>query len=228
MILTLTLFSLAQLSTTPDSQIDGYIVHERSVNTFIHNRQLDQAIAADTSGNILSVWGSRRQEVGTFGVFGAWLDPLGRPLGTELHINQTVQGHQTRPATAIGSDGTAWVVWESTGQDGDGLGIYARRLTLQTTAPEASKTLLPEGVEFRINQERSGDQIHATVEIDTNGNVLIAWEDWSTGNAQIKARRFQLDGSGSSDEFLLGADHMKRQTLPCLAPLRAGNFVAVW
>ena len=228
MILTLTLFSLAQLSTTPDSQIDGYIVHERSVNTFIHNRQLDQAIAADTSGNILSVWGSRRQEVGTFGVFGAWLDPLGRPLGTELHINQTVQGHQTRPATAIGSDGTAWVVWESTGQDGDGLGIYARRLTLQTTAPEASKTLLPEGVEFRINQERSGDQIHATVEIDTNGNVLIAWEDWSTGNAQIKARRFQLDGSGSSDEFLLGADHMKRQTLPCLAPLSAGNFVAVW
>ncbi len=238
MILTFALSALAQHATpaqsgatTTPSPIDGYTVREGFVNTFTHNRQLDQALAADQHGNILSVWDSRRQEVGTFGIFGAWLDPLGRPLGTELHINQTVQGNQTRPSAAIAEDGSAWVVWESTGQDGDGLGIYARRLTQSTPSagsPDATSTLLPNGDEIRINQQRSGDQIHPVVEINSQGDVLIAWEDWSTGNSQVKARLFQLDGTAKSDEFSFGESDQHRQILPCLAPLANGTFAAVW
>ncbi len=211
--------------------LSDYQFTERAVNTFTHNRQVDQSIAADADGNLLMVWGSRRQEVGTFGVFGAWLDPFGRPLGTELHINETVQDNQLRPSAAFAPDGSAWVVWQSNAQDGDGFGVYARRLTLQEKDLGSGETrieLLPAGSEILVNQERSGDQMRPVVEFSSDGNAFIVWEDWSTGLSQIKARSFSNNGLPLCDEFFLAPNKESLQTLPAIAPLAQGQFAAVW
>ncbi|MDP6849976.1 MAG: hypothetical protein QF524_03455, partial [Planctomycetota bacterium] len=223
----ITLLTLALLQ----NPLSDFHLTERAANTFTHNRQVDQAIAADKDGNLLMVWGSRRQEVGTFGVFGAWLDPFGRPLGTELHINTTVQDNQLRPSAAFAPDGSAWVVWQSNAQDGDGFGVYARRLTLQENILEDGSTrteLLPKGDEIRVNQERSGDQIRPVLEFSSNGSAFVAWEDWSTGISQIKVRSFSQDGTPLCDEFLIAPNQNLRQTLPSIAPLAGERFAAVW
>jgi len=65
---------------------------EAQANTYTFSAQEDPSLAVDGEGRLLATWTSRRQELGTYGVFAQLLDPLGRPLGTELHVNQTLPG----------------------------------------------------------------------------------------------------------------------------------------
>ncbi|MFW5653779.1 MAG: hypothetical protein ACOC0P_07005, partial [Planctomycetota bacterium] len=102
--------------------------HEFRLNGFTGNQQSNVSIDfSPTRGEGFAVWGSRRQEFGSFGVFGQRFDAAGRKLGPELQINDFMPGQQSDPAVAWVNDETAWVAWESINQDGDRGGIYLRR-----------------------------------------------------------------------------------------------------
>ncbi|MDG2309923.1 MAG: hypothetical protein P8L98_05005, partial [Planctomycetota bacterium] len=51
------------------TQLPGNAQFDVQANTFTNNRQTEASIATNSQGNILAVWGSRRQEQGSFGVF---------------------------------------------------------------------------------------------------------------------------------------------------------------
>jgi hypothetical protein len=204
---------------------------EARVNTFTENRQQDQGLAVDREGRILVAWGSRRQEFGTYGVFAQFLDPLGRALGTEIHVNTTLPGFQGKPSVAFARDGSAWIAWVSSGQDGQYGGIYMRRLVLRRKKDGTGReytTLVPDGEEIRVNGTTRGDQIEPVIEATRDGSIFAAWVSDHTGNRYAYGRLFDPDGTPLGGEFRLGEGVEFQESLPTLAVLGGNRVVAVW
>ena len=91
---------------TPEPRITA----ELTANTWTASTQYEPAMAASGDGHVLVAWASRRQEDGAFGVFAQLLDPMGRPVGTETHINQHTEGAQAGPAVAFDQNSGAALV----------------------------------------------------------------------------------------------------------------------
>jgi hypothetical protein len=201
------------------------------VNTFTENRQQDQSLAIDDEGRILIAWGSRRQEFGTYGLFAQYLDPLGRPLGTEMHINTHLVGHQGKPSVAFGPDGSAWIAWCSSGQDGHLGGIYMRHLELRQNTDTSAKTyetLVPAGEEIRINETWTGDQFDPVITIGRDGQIFAAWISDHTGHRYAFGRLFDANGVPASGEFRLGTRVDIQESLPSLARLAGDRVITIW
>jgi hypothetical protein len=215
----------------PETGLSAPFATERRVNTFTEDRQQDPALAVDGDGRILVAWSSRRQEFGTSGVYAQFLDPLGRPLGTEIHVNARLAGPQAEPATAFAPDGSAWVAWRSSGQDGQAGGIYLRRLEPVTRTDEAGDryvTLSPSGPELRVNETAKGDQRDPVLSVGPDGSIFAAWVSDHDGEIRAYGRVLDPDGLPASGEFRLGERSGVRESLPSIARLSDGRAAAVW
>lgn len=205
----------------PQSPIAGFDQLEIQANTFTSNRQQDASVAADAHGNLMVAWGSRRQEQGTFGIFAQFLDPRGRALSTEIHVNQFVPSEQAKPSVTFAADGTAWILWHSVGQDGDGVGLYARRFGMTKDG------LKPLGDEFSVNTLTENDQLDGVLSAAPDGGVLCAWTGFEKQREVIHARHFQADGTPSGKEFRISSDSENSEHLVSLASSPNG-VLAVW
>jgi len=220
-------FCVAASPVAADDGADVAAVHEVRGNLFLSNAQDHAALAVDPrTGCSLAVWGSRRQENGGYGVFGRLLDPAGKPVGGEIHINQYTINNQQDPAVAFAPDGSAWVVWQSFLQDGDQGGIVMRRFGWRDDGVFAALS-----DEMIVNHAARGDQTTPSVAV-SDDRVLVMWEsrevlDGESGERAAhvaKARLFDGAGTPLGDEFRM----MERDAaLPSAAALPNGGFVAV-
>ena len=172
---------------------------ELTANTWRPNRQVEPTIAADSDGNLLIAWASRRQEDGGFGVYAQLLDPLGRPIGTEVHVNQQIKGSQVSPAVAFDPhNGRALIVWESTHQDGSGAGIVGRWFEISPLGAHAVTD------ELAINAGRQGEQTKPSVAINEAGVAMVAWTSEVDQRFAAISRAFDRAGLPLTDDFNLG------------------------
>lgn len=195
---------------------------ESPVNLFTHNAQQHATVAVDAWGGVIAVWESRRQELGSSGIFARRLDPVGRPIGGEIHINQTLKDQQVTPAVATGPGGEVWFVWESYNQDGSQGSIVAREFTVLHDG-----TLTPVSNEMLVNQTREGHQSHPTVAVNAFGDVFFAWV-CAAGETPAVVGRARLAGGILTQETRLGAGDCGRESQIAVASLATGEFVAVW
>ena len=204
--------------------LSDYQVVETRANTFTGNVQHRSSIGVDGDGNMFVAWASRRQESGTYGVFAQRFDPLGRPLGTEIHVNQFLPGYQSEPAVSIDQSGTAWVAWQSLGQDGSRSGIFMRRFGMKDGLFQAL------GDETRVNTTIEGDQVTPGIATNRNGRTLVAWSSLDKhDDLRTAARVFNSDGSPATGELILSAPHIKgKDRLPTTVGLPDGRFLVAW
>lgn len=97
------------------------------VNSYTTNDQGPPAVAADDAGNFVVVWASRYQDGSDYGVFGQRFDPAGAPAGSEFQVNTHTTSAQLFSAVAAAGSGKFVATWTSSGQDGDGLGVFGQR-----------------------------------------------------------------------------------------------------
>jgi len=203
-------------------------VIETQANVFKASTQENISFAVDAiTGNIVAVWDSKRQEDGSYGVYGRLFDSFARPLSPEIHVNDFVNGAQRRPAVAFDERGGVWFAWESTGQDGSGTGIVARRFSADFS--EATD-------EIAVNEMREGTQGQVVVASDGIGGVAIMWEtpakkgDDVTARTELRMRLFGTDGKAITGERVVasdaagGSDHAGT----IVFNHEAGEYVAVW
>src|SRR2546423_1494815 len=88
------------------------------------------------------------------------------PVGGEFRVNSYTTSVQRSGKAAFDAAGDFVVVWQSSGQDGDGYGIYAQRY---------SSAGVPQGGEFRANTSTTGHQAGPAVAMDAAGDFVIAW-----------------------------------------------------
>ncbi len=120
---------------------------EFQVNSYTSGSQDQPDVASDGDGNVVVAWTSGRSGFGNTqdgsqsGVFARHLTSLGDPIGPEFQVNTYTIGAQRTPAISVDSSGTFVVVWASgynygfASQDGDGSGIFGRRLRITAFEP---------------------------------------------------------------------------------------------
>ncbi len=166
------------------SKAGGSIVGrtERRANESTVGAQRFPAAARAPSGETLIVW----EGVGESGtdVFGRIVDDAGAPLVPEFRVNSTLtldQGHPRAAATANGFI----VTWDSQGQDGSGLGVYARTFDLDGQ---------PISDEIRVPNSTAGDQLRPAVAANKEGRFAVSWTNANAGNPDIYAAIVDIDG----------------------------------
>jgi Ca2+-binding RTX toxin-like protein len=180
-------------------------------------------VAALVGGGAVVAWTGSEDEVtnpaSASGVAAQIFDGNFVKLGTQFHVNTTKAGKQAVGGVAPLGNGGFVVTWESaplsgaTGQDGSGLGIYARRFNVDGS---------PASGEFRVNTSTTGDQKQPRIAALANGGFVVVWID--DGEGTYKAQRFSSSGSAVGGEILIGGSAQST----AVAGLKDGGFVAIW
>jgi Ca2+-binding RTX toxin-like protein len=151
------------------------------------------------------------------------------PIGSEFLVNSetineqitvTFPGQTPPRSVAIDQDGDFVVVWTSFGQDGEGYGIYAQRFNASGVA---------QGTEFRVNTTTAGDQQHASVAMDSDGDFVVLWESYESGKGyDIYAQRYSAAGVAQGTEFQINSPDPGAQRFGSVAMDADGDFVSTW
>lgn len=135
----------------------------------------------------------------------------------------TVQG---QPQITALPDGGFVITWTSTGQDGDGAGIYAQRYSFDFD----NETFDPVGSEFRVSTTTSGEQFHSSVTTLSDGGFLVSWTSTQNGaaDADLYAQRYNAGGTPSGGEFRLDSSTNGYQDFAEVIGLPDGTYAAAW
>ena len=141
----------------------------------------------------------------------------------EIVLNNFVALEEAPAAAAVDANGNYVLAWQSYGQDGSGLGVFARRFNSVGD---------PLGEPFLVTNTTDGNQAQPDVAVDASGNFTIVWqsEDLDGSGYDIFARRFEVDGEAVGSEYrvndrTIAGDHGK----PGLAiDPDDGSTVIVW
>lgn len=192
-------------------------------NTFEASAQANATLDVSPDGRVLVAWDSRRQQQGSPGVYAQLFSPEGQRLSPEIEVNLYTRNAQVNPAVMWASDGAAWIVWNSYGQDDNAMGVVARRFTSDFSSGSP---------EIAVNSTREGDQVSAVVASGPGGRVLVAWvSSAGTRPARLIARVFGADGLAQTDEIEIAPLPEVRQTTPTLtslSPASGAAYLLAW
>lgn len=188
---------------------------EIAVNTRTGNANSDPAVAIDARGNFVVAWESTI--AGSYEIRARRFDARGAALSAELAVNAEIASSQRAPALAMTADGAFVVAWRSN-LDGS-LEVRARRFD-----PSGK----PASDELSVNTTRVGDQVAPSVAIAHDGSFVIAWENSFDNGYDIRARRFDAQGTAKTDELAIQPAAGTQQFAPALAMAKNGNFLIAW
>lgn len=172
---------------------------EVRVNTTTANHQQGLAMVFDSAGNLVTAWSSLHQDGSDWGVYCQRFDSSGARLGNPFALNTTTANSQMNVTLAAGPDGEVVAAWQSRGQDGDGWGIYARKLSANASTFST---------EIRLNDTTAGQQFDAKIGIAEDGTWLATWTTGATNGAgwEVRARKFDANGAPESASFAVNQD----------------------
>lgn len=163
---------------------------EWPVNSFTSGAQeladTGKAIAAMPDGGYIVSWASTDQDGDAKGVYAQRFDASGDLLGSESRVNTVTAGNQQRSSVAAAADGSAVVVWQSSGQDGTGTGVFGQRFDADGQ---------PVAVEFQVNVTTDSDQDTPSVTRLTDGGFVVVWAGKGVGDISgVFGRRYNASG----------------------------------
>lgn len=191
------------------------------VNTTTENSQANPAVAVDGDGDFIITWRSQGQDGSGYGVYAQQYSAAGVPQGGEFRVNTFTTGDQRNAEVAMDAAGNFVVAWHSVGQDGSAEGVFAQRFNANGT---------PVGAEFRVNSYTNARQYYPAVDMDADGDFVIAWMSNSQdgGGEGIYAQRYDAQGVPQGGEFRVNTTYVGNQEYPDVAMDAAGNFAIAW
>ncbi|MEM1336312.1 MAG: hypothetical protein AAGF96_01120 [Bacteroidota bacterium] len=142
-------------------------------------------------------------------------------FGDDFQVNSYTDKNQNYPKVAIAPDGRAVVVWESDGQDNDGLAVAAQRYTT-----DGSKS----GDEFMVNTATALAQSQPTVAIADDGSHIIFWrsKEQDGDGFGVYAQRYDDAGNTVGNEFRINEATNSNQDQAYAAYHSNGNLMVIW
>ncbi len=128
------------------------------------------SIAMADDGSFVAVWNNDSGKEGLtdnsgLGVFARRYNADGSAATAVFQVNTTIANDQDLPDIAFDSNGTYTIVWESTGQDGDGGGIVLRNFSATNVG----------GSEIIANATTASDQNEPHIAIDSANRRIVTW-----------------------------------------------------
>ncbi len=194
------------------------ITGEFQINQETAGDQRDNAVAMLPDGRFAVAW--EGQDVSGTEIFLRTFSADGTALSGEVLVNTVTSANQTDPAVAALADGTLMVVWESAGQDGDGLGVFGRIMSVTGSALSA---------EVAVNQETAGDQ-HAPEVSHTDDGFVVVWQTINQDGPAtgIFARRFSRTGVATEGEWIVNTITSGNQKMPDVVGSASDAMTIVW
>ena len=196
------------------------------------------ALAMDGSGNFVVLWSVRHGEK-RFDGDGKELSPSSvegeATRGNEFQINDQTTGNQKNPNVGMDREGNFVVVWQSSGQDGSGEGIFAKRYDAQgrELAPPPGLKGKGSGNEFQISRETRQDQEWPSVSMTPRGAFVVAWQGRvfpknQGGISAILAQRHDSEGRRIGEEFRVNISSARAIAGIALASAPDGSLLIAW
>ncbi len=174
------------------------------------------AAAAAGSDRFLVAWTDGRDY---YNIYAQFLDAGGRPVGANFRVNSAGgDAIQWYPYCAMNASNQAAVVWMDTRAQ-DAYRVFCRMYDSLGN---------PVGPEFPVS-DSTGDQVYASVAMNDNGRVVVAWMDYREGEANIYCQRYREDGTGIGPNVRVNTDQEGAyQGYPSCAVDDDGGFVVAW
>lgn len=205
---------------------------EFPVNSYTMGDQQDPAVVIADNNHLLVAW-SGSAEGDWNGISAQLVDSAGKGAGGPVLINTTTANEQqnvtlaqlfdgwTGEAPKPSSPSSLLAVWESTSQDGDGPGLFAR--LLDTTGQ-------PTGTEFPVNTFTPGEQLNAAAAALPDNTFVIVWQSngQDSDGYAVMAQLFKNDGTKIGSELLVNDYTQDHQRNPSIAVFPDGRFIVVY
>jgi hypothetical protein len=193
---------------------------ESRVNTYTTGDQARPTVAMAGDDSYVVVWDLAGAGTNS-GVYAQRYSSSGAKVGSELRVESYSTGDQTAASIAVGGDGSFVIAWQSAGQDGAGLGIFAQRFDSQ-----GSKV----GGEFQVNTYTTSDQMNASVAAAEDGGFVVVWESEGQDGALlgVYGQRFNSAGAKAGGEFQVAQSTVESQYAPTVAMTPGGDFMVSW
>ena len=193
-----------------------------------------------------SWYGASREGEDRFDIFGKRFDRDGKELpppskgqeGTkdnEFQINDYRSGNQKNPRLGMDREGNFVVVWDSAGQDGSGLGIFAKRYDAQGRELEPPPGFGGKGSgnEFQINRETRGNQELPSVSMTPSGAFVVAWQGRvfpknQGGISSVLAQRHDRRGKRIGEEFRVSTSSVRVNAGIAVASAPDQDLLIAW
>ncbi len=198
------------------------------ISTWGNGAQVDTAPAIAPNGRMLMVFVDYS---GAFGVgtgtnlWARLYDANGVALQAApfaMLSGANAAGDQREPRVVADGLGRFIVVWEDAAREaGTSWGIYA--LVYDNDA----NLLTPQPI--HVNTTVLSSQRNPRVACDELGNFVVCWEDWSAGNADIRAQAFDANFQKFGNEFIVNEDLPGDHRRPSVAMhATSGHVVMTW
>jgi hypothetical protein len=215
---------------------DGNAVgSEFPVNTYVTSAQKNPSVSIDSDGDFVVVWQSTGQDGNLDGIFGQRYDSTGATVGPEFPVNTYTTNNQAAPSVSMDSDGDFVVVWQSTGQDGQFLGIFGQRFDANgnyecTDGTYSADCGTISNKEFQVNTHTANNQRTPYVSMDSLGNFVVVWESLYQNGVPsgIYGQRYDLTGATVGSEFRVDTYPTTDKENPSVSMDSDGDFVVVW
>jgi len=194
---------------------------ETTVNTYTTSGQNDPSVVALAGGGWVVTWHSSGQDGSGSGIYQRRYDAQGIATADETPVNTvTTSGQLYSSATAL-ADGGWLVAWESSDQDGSGVGIYLQRY-------DAGGATV--GVETQVNTHTTGTQGFPSVTALDDGGWVVVWNSNGQDGSGIGVyqQRYDVDGVASGTETLVNSYTTGEQYTHSVAALDDGSWVVTW
>lgn len=132
-----------------------------------------------------------------------------------LTVNVTTAEDQFEPVMAQTTDGSFFVAWTSEDQDGDGLGIFGRKLD-----PDG----IPMGTEVALNTTTTGNQRNPAIATLSDGRFIVVWQ--SANDAEIHGRFVNANGTANGNDIVLST--LAPWIEPIIVADGLGGFALAW
>lgn len=149
-----------------------------------------RSVSVDESGNIVIVWESWNP------VYAQRLNGAGdKSWPADLQVNsQDIQNTGLfAPTVAVENNGNAVVVWVGRPYGQDNEDIYVQKVNINGDRMW-DRSLRVNADEGAVNQASS------SIVVDGNGNTIVVWADWRSGNWNVYAQRLGVNGNPLWDE----------------------------
>lgn len=190
------------------------------INTYASGDQLLPRVAVLNDGGHVVIWYSSGQDGSGYGVYQQRYDAAGNPVGGEARVNTYTTNDQYDSAVTALTNGGYVVTWASTGEDGSGGGIYARRYNADGSATSV----------FRVNTTTTNNQFAPDIGSLTGGGFAIAFTHEVTpgSNQNVFVRIYKPDGTAAANPVQVNQYTSSFQTYAAVAGGANGHALAVW
>lgn len=200
--------------------IDGTALSgEVKINATTSGQQKFPHVAMNAKGSYAVTWTSII--AGSQEILTRFYAADGLATTSDLATNTFTTGNQSNSRIAMDSLGRAVVVWQSSGQDGSGNGVYGQRYAADGSFIDS---------EFLVNTETDEHQQEPDVDMKNDGSFVVVWSSYAQDGDSygIYGQRYLATGAAEATEFGINITVAGSQNNASVCVADSGFFVVTW